>query len=91
MKNIQDIVFDFNAMCDFELTTGTTLISFFSKDDEISMTNVRALVKAGLGVTEVEAGNVISEYLKENDIGALFKLIGEKLHESGLMKSKKKK
>lgn len=91
MKQIQDIVFDFNAMCDFEVTTGKTLISFFSKDEEISMINVRALIKSGLGVTEIEAGNIISEYLKENDISDLFKLIGDKLNESGIMKTKKKK
>lgn len=90
MKKIQDIVFDFNAMCDFEVTTGQTLMSFFSNDEEISMINVRALVKAGLGVTEIEAGKSITEFLKENDMKALFNLIGDKLSESGLMKAKKK-
>lgn len=91
MKQIQDIVFDFNAMCDFEVTTGKTLMSFFANDNEVSMVNVRALIKAGLGITEVEAGNVISEYLKENDISDLFKVIGDKLNESGIIKAKKKK
>lgn len=90
MKQIQDIVFDFNAMCDFEVTTGKTLMSFFSNNNEISMINVRALVKAGLGITEVEAGNAINEYLKENDISDLFNIIGDKLNESGIIRAKKK-
>lgn len=90
MKNIQDIKFDFNAMCDFEVTTGQSLMKLFADDNDIKMNDVRALVKSGLGITETEAGEVISEYLKENDLGELFKIIGDKLNESGLLKSKKK-
>lgn len=91
MKKIQDIVFDFNAMCDFELTTGQSLMKLFADDNDIKMTNIRALVKSGLGVTETEAGDIISEFISENDMGELMKVIGDKLNESGLLKAKKKK
>ena len=91
MKKIQDMKFEMNEACDFEETTGTPLITFFSDERELRMTDTRALVKAGLGVTEIEAGNIITSYLKENDMNDLFELIFQKLDEGGILKAKKKK
>lgn len=90
MKNLQDIKFDFNAMCNFEIATGQTLMDFLSKG-KIGLNDMRMLVKAGLNVGIDEAGQIISDYIAntENAIEELTNLFAKKFEESGLFGTKK--
>ena len=86
---IQDMKIDINVMCDFEELTGRSLLQVLNDTDTLRMTDVRALVQAGLGLKDPkEAGNALMEYMAEENAKPILELLGEKVNESGIGKKK---
>lgn len=90
MKKIQDIEFDINTMCEFEELTGKSLMAVLNDSENIRMTDIRALIQAGAGAESPEqAGNMLMEYLKDENAQPILNLISEKLDNTGMTKKKK--
>lgn len=91
MKKIQDIKIDINAMCDFEQITGKSLMSALNDMEDIRMTDIRALIQAGLNLEDSkEAGNILMEYMSDENAEPIMNLLSDKLSETGMTKTKKK-
>lgn len=91
MKKIQDIKIDINAMCDFEQITGKSLMSALNDMEDIRMTDIRALIQAGLNLEDSkEAGNILMEYMSDENAEPIMNLLSDKLSETGMIKTKKK-
>jgi len=81
---------DINAICEFENLTGKTFGSM-TKQDDIGLTDIRALVQAGLGLTDPkEAGKIIQEYMASEEEIPLLEIIQEKISATMPTKAKKK-
>lgn len=87
---IQDIKIDINVMCEYEKITGRSLIKLMSNLEELKISDIRALIQAGLGLSdEKEAGNVLMEYMQDETQAPILDVLSEKLSESGISKKKK--
>jgi len=86
---IQDIKIDINTMCEYEKITGRSLLKLLSNMEELMMTDVRALIQAGLGLKdELDAGNRLMEYMQDESQKPILEFLSEKLSE--VAESKKK-
>lgn len=90
-KKIQDINFDINTMCDFEMLTGKSLMSMLNDKDDLKMTDIRALIQAGLSLDDPkEAGTILFEYMQDEEQKPILDLISDKFMKSGMARKKKK-
>jgi len=87
MKKLQDIKIDINAICEFEKLTGKSIADL--KTDNFKLTDIRALISAGLSVDEIEAGRIMQEYMESDANEGLLEIISKKMEDSGFTKKKK--
>ena len=82
---------DINAMCEFEEITGRSLLALLENTDNMRMSDIRALVQAGLELKDPkEAGDILMEYMNDKEQKPIFEVISVKMNESGITKKKEK-
>lgn len=87
--NLNNMKIDFNAICEFEKTTGKSLFKV-AKEKSFALNDLRALVKASFELEEDEAGKIIEEHIKEHGFTDFSNIINVKMEEFHEIFGKKK-
>lgn len=82
---IQDMKLDFNALCRFELLRNKTLKDVIKEEDNISMLDIRALISAGLNISEDKAGDLIQEHMANKENMKVLDIAIEKMQDAGIL------
>ena len=81
--------FTINSVCDLEERTGKGFADLMSVE---GLTSLRALIWCGLithqkTITMAQAGDLVQEYLKNNAIEDLTKMIGDAFEQAGFIQA----